>query len=162
MTLYDLSAAFQAALNAGEDGELNEDTEKALADLQVAFEAKVDGCLKFRAGLLADAESIDQEIRRLKARHAALTRRAEWLKGYVQQSMEQTGVGVISTALFRAAVVKSPLKVEVADDAVLPPPFLRTKTEVTPDKQFILALWKDKGELPPGVKVTQGFHLKIS
>ena len=157
MNLYEISLELAAILN-GE--ELTDDEAARLSDLELALEAKVEGILQFRQGLLAEAEAIEGEAKRLKARADAMTRRADWLKGYLLSAMQQTGVGKISTLTFTATVAKSPPKAECEGD--IPERYQRVKTIVELDRSGILADFKAGTELPDGVKVTSGFYLKVT
>jgi hypothetical protein len=157
--LYALSNELAAILD---NEELTPEAEAALNQISLAFEVKVEHVLQYRQGLLADAEALATERSRLKDREEALLRRAEWLKGYVQRSMQAAGLVKVSTLTFSATIATSPPKVEVAVDAKIPEGFMRTKTTTEPDKGLLLAQWKAKCELPPGVVVTQGQTLRIS
>jgi hypothetical protein len=128
----------------------------------MAMEAKVEGVLQFRQSLLADAEAIKSEIDRLKARADGLTRKAEWMRWYVQHAMEQTGIGKISTLTFSATIAKSPPRVELADGAEIPADYRREKTTVDLDKTKALNDFKAGVTLPSGLSVVQGQYLKVS
>lgn len=158
-TLYDLSNELMSILD---NEELTTEDEALLASLEMKLDAKVEAVLQFRQSLVADAAAIKSERERLKAREDAMNRRAEWLKTYVLETMQRTGVTKIATVTFTASVAKSPLSVRVEDGAELPAQFMRRKVTVEVDKKAILDQFEHGGTLPAGVTVTQGSHLRIS
>jgi hypothetical protein len=157
--LYQLSNELASILD---NEELSPEDEARLAGVELAFESKVEAVLKYRQGLLADAEALATERSRLKDREEALLRRAEWLKGYVQRSMQEAGMVKVSTLTFGATLAKSPPKVDLVDGAAIPEGFVRTKTTTELDKALVLERYKRGEQLPPGVVVTQGQTLRIS
>lgn len=159
--LYEISNELAAILGNEED-ELGDETYQRLAELELAIESKVENVLQYRQGTVADAEAIDKEADRLKARAGVMKRRAEWLKGYVLRCLMEAGIGKVSTVTFTATVAKSPPKVEIADDAAIPFEYKKEKIEVSIDKTQILMDFKAGKALPPGVTVTHGNNLRIS
>lgn len=160
-TLYALSNEL-AAILADQDEDLSEDAEAALNALEQAFESKVEAVLQYRQGLVADADALKAEQQRLKARADAMTKRADWLKRYVLDSMQKLNIGRVSTPTFNASVAKSPLSVQIEDGAEIPETYQRIKTTIEPDKAALLAAFKDGQPLPPGVSVKQNYNLRIS
>lgn len=159
--LYEISNEL-AAIIGNDDGELSDDVATRLTELELALEVKIENVLQFRQGILADAEAFKAERERLKAREDALTRRAEWMKNYVYNALQQLGIGKVSTTTFTATVAKSPPRVELDDGIPIPDQYARTKTTVDLDKTAVLADHKSGKALPPGITVKQGTYLKIS
>lgn len=160
-SLYHLSSEL-AAIFADAEAELSEETAQKLAELEVAFDRKVEAVLQYRQGLISDRDALKGELARLKERADRLDRQAEWLKGYILDTMKRLNVGRVSTLTFNATVAKSPPKVEVATDAIIPDEFKRTKVSVEVDKTAVLEAWKKQQPLPDGFTVSQGEYLKIS
>lgn len=160
-SLYHLSSEL-AAIFADAEAELSEETAQRLAELEIAFDRKVEAVLQYRQGLISDREALKGELARLKERADRLDRQAEWLKTYILETMKRLNVGRVSTLTFNATVAKSPPAVKVATDAVIPEEFKRTKVSVEVDKTAVLEAWKNKQPLPDGFTVAQGEYLKIS
>ncbi len=160
-SLYALSAELASILQ-NHDDEIPDDVAAQLESLEIAFDAKIEAVLKHRQGLLAEAVSLKVEIERLKARAEAATRRAEWLKQYVYNAMQQVGVLKLKTLTFSASIAKSPLRVELADGAEIPAAYRREKITVELDRAAALDDFKHGQELPAGLSVVSATHLRIS
>lgn len=160
--LYEISLELQAILGDGEDAELSEETAERLTELQAALDTKIEALLGYRQGILADADAIDAEAVRLKARADTIRRRAEWLKRYLHDCLVKMGVGKVSTTTFTATVAKAPPKVNIEDGLEIPFEYAKEKRTVEFDKGLALADYKAGKQLPPGVSVTQGTYLKVS
>ena len=161
MNLYSISNELAAILDS-EDGELTDDQSAALSELAMAFEQKVESCLQYREGLLAEAKALGDEMDRLQERAARLLSKADWLKRYILDSMLKTNVGKVSTPTFTASVAKSPWKTQLAEGIDIPPEYQQVETVVKFNKAQALEDFKNGVELPPGVTVTQGFNLRVS
>jgi hypothetical protein len=159
-TLYALSAELAAILH-NHDDEIPDDIAAQLESLGILFDAKIEGVLKHRQGLLADAVALKVEIERLKARADAATRRAEWLKQYVYNAMQQVGVTKLKTLTFSATITKSPLRVELAEGAEIPTAYRREKITVELDRAAALDDFKHGQTLPAGLSVVSATHLRI-
>lgn len=109
-SLYEISDALAAALtklHGAEDGEIPDDLEAELDAIAEDFAAKVDGILRARVNLTAQAEGVDVEIKRLTALRDGYAARAAWLKDYVFRCMLATGQTRLDTRLFKIAVHKN-------------------------------------------------------
>ena len=160
-SLYELTSELAAILESQED-ELTPEDEEKLNAVEVEFADNIEAVLGYRQGLVGDGEAIVAEIRRLQAKRDAIVRRAEWLKRYVKESMEKLGCGKVTGRTFSASIAKSPPKVEIAEDAVIPDCYCRIKTIREPDKEAMLTASKLGCALPPGIQVVQGTNLRIS
>lgn len=161
MKLYEISNELAAILGDADD-EISDDVAERLSSLELALETKVENILQARQGILADAEAIKKESERLKARADSLTRKSEWLKGYVLSALQQTGVKKVSTVTFTATVANSPMSVKFDEGRDIPDEYRREEIKVTLDKKAVLEAFKSGKTLPEGVAVVQGVHLKIS
>ena len=159
-TLYEISSALAAALRSDDD-ELSPDMEADLTALEMALEQKIEGVLQYRQGLVADAAAFQSEAARLQAKADAITRKAEWLKTYVLQTMTAVGVDKVSTRTFTASVRKSPARVEIAEGAEIPEPYRVEKVTIIFDRAAVLAAHRDGKPLPEAVRITHGTYLQI-
>ena len=112
-----------------------------------------------RAALRASLEA-DAQARACKARIGQLTERqrrhegrAAALEGAVHQAMRDLGIPRLRDAEFTASRREGGERVEVADPALLPPAYVRTRQE--PDKPALLAALK-AGETIPGAVLARG------
>ena len=112
-----------------------------------------------RAALRASLEA-DAQARACKARIGQLAERqrrhegrAAALEGAVHQAMRDLGIPRLRDAEFTASRREGGERVEVADAALLPPAYVRTRQE--PDKAALLAALK-AGQAIPGAVLAQG------
>jgi hypothetical protein len=159
MKLYDIAAEMLEILD---NEELSPEIEDRLSNIQVDLNDKMEACLQYEQGLVRHGEALVAEIKRLQAKRVAIERRAEWLKNYVQTTMQGLGLGRFYGVTMTATIAKGPPKVVIDDDAELPDSFMRTKTIREPNKEALLECAKLGFALPPGVSVTSTPHLRIS
>lgn len=189
-TLYELSAALQAVSQLMEDaaddsGEIPPKVSERLDQLNWVFEDKVDAILRLMADLVARYVGIDSEIKRLMALRDGYHRRAEWLKSYVHECMDRTGIKKLDTKLFKVWIQKNGRpSVSLAEGKEIPEEFKRVSYSF--DSQAAYERWKrlkqleealeqtygvketsaileeiDRLKLPDSVVVKEGNHLRI-
>ena len=189
-TLYELSAALQAVSQLMEDaaddsGEIPPKVSERLDQLNWVFEDKVDAILRLMADLVARYVGIDSEIKRLMALRDGYHRRAEWLKSYVHECMDRTGIKKLDTKLFKVWIQKNGRpSVSLAEGKEIPEEFKRVSYSF--DSQAAYERWKrlkqleealeqtygvketsaileeiDRLKLPDSVVVKEGSHLRI-
>lgn len=147
--LYELSDTLRAVLaklDAAADsdgGEIPDAIERELDDAAGDFAAKVDGVLRARVNLVAQAEGVDVEIKRLTALRDGFARRAEWLRAYVFRAMLATGQQKLETKLFRVSVARNAQpSVRLDDGADIPAEFARKVEYVELNKPAVIVAWK--------------------
>lgn len=156
--LYELSAALQQVNEMIEDGA--EGLEDTLEALELSFEQKVEGIIKLKRVREAEAQAIDEEIKRLAARKSKLVKDADWLHSYVEQQMLAVGMGEVKSVLFKIKMAKTPPRVEVLNAAIIPHAYMRTTTTSVPDKVTIKDALK-QGVNIPGVELRQDWRLQV-
>lgn len=90
MNLYDLNAMYSEALQGAidENGEIQSDVlAELLGEIAEAKETKVLNIACFIKNLLSNADAINLESERLKARRDALKRKADGLQRYLENSL---------------------------------------------------------------------------
>lgn len=154
------------ALNAIEDlleqngGELSPDIEAALDALEGGFEAKVDNICTLRQNLLADAQMVQAEVDRLKARAESSRRKAASLLAYLHTQFTRAGRDKLKTPRFSTWVQANPVTVRWTRELTdLPEGFARITIE--PNKEKAREVLRTGGTLPDGFEVVQGTHLRI-
>ena len=108
-----------------------------------------------RASLEADAQARACKLRaaQLAERQRRHEGRAEALAAAVHQAMRDLGIPRLRDPEFTASRREGGERVEVADPALLPPAFVRTRRE--PDKAALLAALK-AGDAIPGAVLARG------
>jgi len=77
-----------------ETGEISEDGERLLNELEMKFEIKALNVAKYIKGELAEAEAISVAAKRNLARADQHVRRAEWLGKYLTENLVKQGMDV--------------------------------------------------------------------
>jgi hypothetical protein len=116
------------ALKAVEDllhesgGEVTPELEAALGAVNLAFEAKIEGCVQILRNLEALGNANREEEKRQAARKIARWNRAEWLKDYLVRELLRADRKKVETPLFSVRVQASGRPVIRWTDPELPPP----------------------------------------
>lgn len=165
MLLREIASEIAFILSDSEnaDGELSDDTLLRLNALEMAFGEKADAICTARAELLGEADTLDDEIRRLTAKRDARRKRADWLKAYLHGCMVETGQTNVSGALYSVRVQKNSQPSVTVDVPVekLPGWCQNIKVNVTANHTAIVEAWKAGGPVPQGVRIETGTHLRI-
>lgn len=149
MKLYEISDAIRTVIDGGivlneETGEVFEDT-AGLDQLNWDFEDKVEACACVYKEIVAEADAIASERKRLMARENGLRRRAESLRGYVQSCMESCGKKRVETARAKVTSRKTS-SVAITDETAVPELYLRHTW--SPDKTAIRKALKAGMDVP--------------
>lgn len=144
MNLYEISDELDRAIEA-EDGEY-------LTQLTIDFDRKVVGCGKVVKSLQVEAEAIQNEINRLRARKTALVNRRKWLIDYTTSAMRARKVDQCKDGAFKVSC-RSKDKVVVVDIEQVPDDFVTLKRVASKSK--ILSAVKADGVIPEGVDIEE-------
>lgn len=161
MRLYEISSDILAVLSQThpETGELAEDLAGRLDALEASRAAKIAACVAFKLQREAEAEAIAGELARL----ASLKRRAEAdaarIEAYLMDDLGRLGEERFDHPVFGFDLRMCPPSVSIADGAVLPPEYTRSKVE--PDKAKIMYAHKAGIPLPAGVTVARRLRLAV-
>ncbi len=130
MNLYNISAQLLAALdNVDVDPDTGEARGfEAFEALDSKFETKAEGLACYIKGLIADAEAIKTEKTVLAARQQLAEKKAERLKAYLANCMDNAGKPKLSTPRCSISFRKSE-RVEVSDVNLLPEQFRKVIVE---------------------------------
>ena len=160
MKLYEYPGRLDKLVRmATEDGDLSDEMLAELQHLGDDFKEKVVNCVKIIKELESSVDAIKGEIARLKKKKDSFDGKMGWLKTYVHDQMIGMEMDVVKDDLFTVRVQETPGRVEVVDQAVLPPRYLE-HGEVKVLKSVILASLKE-GELVPGCELVKGTSLRI-
>ena len=159
MRLYEIRQDIEQILNPQEGEDFNPEI---LDELRLRFEEKVENCIAYIKNLKSDEEALDKEIKRLQARKQAAENKRRGLSDYVKAEIEAVGRQGVDTGVHRARIARSPISVEVIDTNAIEDGYKETVTEERIDKEAILAHFRETGEIPSGVEIRAGTHLRIS
>lgn len=163
LSLYEISTDYLQALDAFTDPEADIPMEAAidtLEGIEGQLQDKAVNVAKFMQNLDATAKAIKEAEQQMARRRRAIENRARWIKDYLKQNMEASGITKIESPWFRLAVQKNPEAVEIFDEASLPDDFKSEVVTVKIDKAAIKQVLRD-GVHVPGAMLTQGTRLAI-
>jgi hypothetical protein len=157
-----LAADYQAVLAACDQAG-DPDSEKAfqdtLAALKGEIEVKLDNCAAVLETMQAEADALQHEEQRLKARRAAIESNQSRLKNYMQEQMEACNIEKSKGARFTVLVQLNPPKVVIDDeDLILDSRFWRQKIELAKD---VLGAALRAGETIEGAHLTRERSLRV-
>jgi hypothetical protein len=163
LTLYQLSDSYRQALEALTDpdahlpAEAVNDTLEALAG---ELEDKAVNVAKFLRNMETTAEAIKAAEADMAKRRKALENRVQWLKDYLKNNMEHSGITAIESPYFKLSIQSNPPAVDVFDENLVPAefkePVVNWKVDKTAIKKAIQA-----GQYVPGAGLTNGMRLVI-
>lgn len=113
-SLYQLTAELLQLFDMARDEDVDPKCLEDTMDMvQGTFVEKADGYGKVIRQLTAEAESIDQEIKRLQARKKRILTNIDRMKSHLQNAMEVTGLRKFQAVLFSFAIRACPPKVVI-------------------------------------------------
>lgn len=161
MKLYEIPAEYRKVL---EGVQVDEETGEILGtDALVEFAGDLNETIKntglYLFELDSEAQQIDAQIKRLKARKDGMTRRADTLKNLMLDAMTSSGLKKVSDPLVTVYLRKSTATI-VDEMDILPKDLLRVKVETIPD---LIAIGKKlkAGEVVPGAHLEERQNVNI-
>lgn len=145
MNLYQINEELKKAIEESVDTETGEILDYTrIAELQIARDEKREAVALYIKNLLSDAKAIEEEIKALTVRKKAKSNRAENLKQYLAQDLQDNGLSKFETSKVALTFRKSQA-LEVTSTANIPPKFFK-QSEPILDKMAL------KNELKLGIK----------
>lgn len=165
LSLYQISTNYLQALDFLTDPEADlpiEAVNDTLEGLGGELEEKAVNVAKFLRNMEVTAEAMKAAESDIAKRRKALENRVTWLKGYIKQNMEATGISKIECPYFKLSIAKNPAALDLFDEAAIPAEYKRTETVIVEhiDKPAIKAALSS-GQNVPGAKLTNGTRLAI-
>lgn len=160
MNLYWVDNAIYKLYDEFVDPETGEITDpdafaERYAELEISREEIIENTLLLYKNCVSDAEAIAAEIKTLKARQAALEKRADRLKADASDALNgekfQTARVAVSWRKSTAAEV---------DESLCPEEYITTKITTAPDKKAITAALKAGQEIP-GCKLVERVNMSV-
>lgn len=159
--LYDYLRSKNELNQLFESGEIDSDTLKDTLDsIDGELELKAIDLIKYSRELELMAHAVRSEEVRLRERREALLSRADQLKSYVKESMENLGKKKIESDLFTLSLRKSSGKVVINDESLIPECYRRVKMTTAPDKTLIKQALEDGVEVE-GAELIKEHTLQI-
>lgn len=149
MKLYEIPEEYRKVL---EGVQVDEETGEILGtDALVEFAGDLNETIKntglYLFELDSEAQQIDAQIKRLKARKDGMKRRADTLKNLMLDAMTSTGLKKVSDPLVTVYLRKSTATI-VDNMELIPKDLLRVKVETSPDLVAISKTIKSGIEVP--------------
>lgn len=162
MKLYEINKEYESILNEiyTEDGEINQDALMRLDQNELAMENKIIAIASFIKNMDAERESIAIAKKAMADRETRYKKRVDELQGYLLFNMEKRGINNVKCPYFEIKLKKCPASVEIVEESLLPQEYLRTKTEILPDKVKMLQEMK-MGVIIPGAHIKHNMKLDI-
>jgi len=165
VSLYQLSGNYLQALDFLTDPEMDvpmEAVNDTLESLSGELEDKAVNVAKFLRNMEATAKAIKTAEESMAKRRKAFEARVNWLKGYIKDNMEATGISKIECPYFKLSIAKNPAALEVFDEAAIPAEYKSTETVIIEhiDKVAVKAALA-KGKIVQGARLTNGTRLAI-
>lgn len=163
LSLYQLSTTYLQALDFLTDPDADvpmQTITDTMEALNGELEDKAVNVAKFIRNMEATAEAIKTAESEMAKRRKALENRVSWLKGYIKQNMESTGVSKIECAYFKLSIAKNPAALDLFDETAIPEEFKRTETVTVIDKAAIKTAISSGLEVT-GARITNGTRLVI-
>jgi hypothetical protein len=149
-TLYELTEKYQQLLS------LEDIPEEVMRDTLEGLEGEITEKCTNVAAVVRNFEALAEQIReaekRMADRRRSIEARAEWLKCYLLENMERTGIEKIESPYFRIGIRKNPPKAEIVDENLIPMQYLEIP-EPRISKKRILEDLKLGKEVPGAVLV---------
>ena len=130
----------------------------AMDGVDAALEEKLESTAKVIRNLEAEAEALEVEEKRLKARKTAVKNRIADIKGYVQQNLEAMGKDKVTSGIFKWSIQANAPSVNILDEDLIPDAYwkIERKPMKTEIKKAIEA-----GELTEGAELVRTKSLRL-
>ena len=164
-TLWEIKESIAQILYAPseEPGEMSEEEfnelDAELGKLKIQFDEKVDACIKAIKNRKAESKMIAGEIKKLRQMKQASDNNTERIINYMMAMMTSLELTEAGTGLFKASIRNSPMTVEELDIHEVPENFVAVELKLK--KREVIDHIKKTGEIPPGVDMVYGRHLRM-
>lgn len=154
MKLYDIAEIYENLENI--DDEVAVAT--AMDAVEAALEEKLESTAKVIRNLEAEAEALEAEEKRLKARKTAVRNRIADIKGYVQENLEAMGKDKVTSGIFKWSIQANAPSVNILDESLIPDAYwkIERKPMKTEIKKAI-----ETGELTEGAELVRTKSLRL-
>ena len=160
LSLYQITNAFPKLMESEEITE--EDKAKIKEELTLLLQQKSQNTIGYVKNIELTIDAMKTEEKRISDQRKALENRLTKFKEYVKECMEQCGASKIETPLGTLTIAKNPISVEIVNEDEIPSEYKQEVVTTKVDKKAIADIFRDTGEIIPGVYVnTQNTSLRI-
>ena len=154
MKLYDIAEIYENLENIDDEVAVA----AAIDAVDAALEEKLESTAKVIRNLEAEADGLEAEEKRLKARKTAVRNRIADIKGYVQENLEAMGKDKVTSGIFKWSIQANAPSVNILDESLIPDDYwkIERKPMKTEIKKAIEA-----GELTEGVELVRTKSLRL-
>lgn len=154
MKLYDIAEIYENLENIDDEVAVA----AAMDSVDAALEEKLESTAKVIRNLEAEADALEAEEKRLKARKTALRNRIADIKGYVQENLEAMGKDKVTSGIFKWSIQANAPSVIIIDEDLIPDAYwkIERKPMKTEIKKAIEA-----GELTEGAELVRTKSLRL-
>ena len=154
MKLYDIAEIYENLENIDDEVAVS----AAMDSVDAALEEKLESTAKVIRNLEAEADALEAEEKRLKARKTAVRNRIADIKGYVQENLEAMGKDKVTSGIFKWSIQANAPSVNILDESLIPDDYwkIERKPMKTEIKKAIEA-----GELTEGVELVRTKSLRL-
>lgn len=154
MKLYDIAEIYENLENIDDEVAVA----AAMDAVDAALEEKLESTAKVIRNLEAEADGLEAEEKRLKARKTAVRNRIADIKGYVQENLEAIGKDKVTSGIFKWSIQANAPSVNILDEDLIPDAYwkIERKPMKTEIKKAIEA-----GELTEGVELVRTKSLRL-
>lgn len=154
MKLYDITEIYENLENIDDEVAVA----AAMDAVDAALEEKLESTAKVIRNLEAEADGLEAEEKRLKARKMAVKNRIADIKGYVQGNLEAMGKDKVTSGIFKWSIQANAPSVNILDEDLIPDAYW--KIELKPMKTEIKKAI-EAGELTEGVELVRTKSLRL-
>lgn len=139
LTLYQLADEYRQLLDLAASEEADEDSfGAALAALQGEITTRTVSLAQVARNLEAFKEQIEAAIEAMAQRAERAGKRAASIRTFIKMALDQTGMTKVESPFFTLAIKRNPPHLIIAEDALIPPSYLRVIPErLEPNKPEI-------------------------
>ena len=160
LSLYELTGNYKNLLDLLDNPEVPEDVlQQGILAVKDDISVKAENYVKIIKMLNGDANTIDDEIKRLTALKKTKKNHIAALKNNLFECLQATGLKKVKGTLFTISIGKNPASVEVVDTSKIPKDYF-IQQEPTLDKTLLLKDLKAGKEIS-GAVIKQGESLRI-
>lgn len=157
--LYEISKDLSELQQKIEESEnVDESLSQALTDtlqgVQLSFEDKAQQVVHVIRNTTSTVDAIQAEIDRLTKKKKSIAKKEEWLRDYLRENMERTGISKIECPLFKITLAKPTKTVQIEDEDSLPEDLYEIEVKKKPNKAEIKKAL-DAGKDVPGARFVE-------
>lgn len=160
ISLYELAAQYQRDLEYIQNSDLDEQQAAELLEtMQGSIQDKAKNVAMVIRNMETTAEAIELAEKEMAARRKSIERKIDWMKNYLLENMERTGITKIESPYFVIALRDNPESLIVETDADIPAEYWKPQ-QPTLDKA---GLKKDiqLGVIVPGCRLERKKSVRI-